>query len=89
MRAIVVLLLMVSSAAAQTGTTTSTTIHNPPPYYTFEPKDDITASELAADFKAMFRALFCHNVIGNGCDPSEDIEALPPNARRHFVKHED
>jgi hypothetical protein len=56
--------------------------------YTFEPKDDITAPELSKAIVAILPALVCHNVLGKGCDPTEKIEALPPEARRHFVLHD-
>ena len=56
-------------------------------YYIYDPKDDITAPELAKVLGAILPALACRNVIGNGCDPTAAIEALPPNARRHFVLH--
>ena len=55
------------------------------PTYTFEPKDDITALELSKVLVAILPALACHNVLG--CDPTNAIEALPDNAKRHFVKH--
>lgn len=56
--------------------------------YTFEPKDDISAPELSKALVAILPALVCHNSLGNGCDPTEKIEALPPEAKRHFVLHD-
>jgi hypothetical protein len=56
--------------------------------YTFEPKDDITAPELSKALIAILPALTCRNALGNGCDPTEKIEALPPEAKRHFVLHD-
>ncbi len=66
-------------------------LYVPPPHhtYTFEPKDDITAPELATALKTLFPAMFCHNVYGIGCDVIDDIDALPPATKRHFVRHDD
>jgi hypothetical protein len=53
--------------------------------YIFDPKDDITAPELAKIMVAIMPAMLCHNVLG--CDVSDAIAALPPEAKRHFVEH--
>jgi hypothetical protein len=58
-----------------------------PPWYTFEPKDDVTALELAQAIKAILPAFACGNAY-DGCDVSAAIEGLPPNVKRHFVRHE-
>ncbi len=59
-----------------------------PHYYTWEPAEDITAYELAIVLKTILPALTCRNVLRNGCDILKAIDNLPPNVKRHFVKHE-
>lgn len=50
--------------------------------YTFEPKGDITAPELALALKAILPIITQRNVFG----PShiELIDKLPPEVKRHF-----
>jgi len=57
------------------------------PTYTFEPKDDVTAPELAKALVAILPAIACSNPLSPRCDVSAAIEALPAEAKRHFVKH--
>ena len=85
-------LLLASSAMAQDGVDTRSNFYWTVPsshprshFYTFEPKDDITAPELSKILVAILPALVCHNMLG--CDPSDNIAALPSEARRHFVEH--
>jgi hypothetical protein len=83
-----VLLAMTASASAQTVSPSAAMVTEwNRPTYTFEPKDDVTASELAKALVVIMPAFVCRNALGHGCDPTEAIEALPDNTKRHFVKH--
>jgi hypothetical protein len=67
--------------------TTNYTVTMATDSYTFEPKDDITAPELAKVFGTLMPAFSCHNSMGYGCDVRGAIAALPPEVARHFVRH--
>lgn len=54
-----------------------------PKYYVWNPKPDITASELAQALVVLMPALACHQF--NCPDIGPAIEALPPEVKRHFV----
>jgi hypothetical protein len=88
--AVRLLLVGVTPAAAQTATMTNEMtdwLHRPT--YTFKPKDDVTAPELAKALVAILPALTCRNPLSDRCDVSDAIEALPAETKRHFVKHGD
>ena len=63
------------------------TISLPDHSYTYEPKDDITAAELAKILGVLMPALTCRNVLG--CDVLDQIDKLPYNVKRLFVLHKD
>lgn len=89
----VLLLASVSVAAAQstlsiTGTDGATmSAVRMPPTYTYEPKPDITAPELSQVVAVLLPALSCRHYFDD-CGVVKRIEALPPEIKRHFVRHE-
>jgi hypothetical protein len=90
---LIALILVLSPAMAADKDIATTTIpfsmlvQLPDHSYTFEPKDDITAPELAQIIKILMPAMVCHNVLG--CDVLPQIDALPDNIRRHFAYHKE
>lgn len=58
----------------------------PTHWYRYEPKEDITAYELATIFKTILPGLTCRNAFSSSCDVLGAIEALPETSRRHFVR---
>jgi hypothetical protein len=77
-------LSLVSPTMAYADGSISLSSIQPTRYYVYEPRPDITAPELAEVFKILLPALTCHNALGNGCDPTAEIEAAPENVKRHF-----
>ena len=59
-----------------------------PPTYTYDPKPDITARELSLVIEAILPALSCRNILGCGDAVLKKIEVMPPEVKRHFVRHE-
>lgn len=57
-------------------------------YYTYDPRPDITAPELAEILRVVMPALACRNVLRPECDIREKIDALPEPVKRHFSFHE-
>ena len=58
-----------------------------PPTYTYEPKPDITAPELSQVIVVLLPALSCRH-YWDDCGVVKRIEELPPEVKRHFVRHE-
>lgn len=72
-----------------TGFTNSTVTSSmtPNPWYSYEPKDDITAKELSKIVEVLLPALSCRHYFDD-CGTVKRIDGLPPEIKRHFVRHD-
>ena len=72
---------LTSGSVAVTNTITT------PPWYSYEPKDDITAPELSKVITLLWPALVCRHYLDD-CGVVKAIDEAPPGVKRHFVRHE-
>ena len=75
-----------TQAFTTTGSATFSTFAMPP-WYSYEPKNDITAHELALVINLLLPALSCRHYFDD-CGVVKSIDDAPPEVKRHFVKHE-
>lgn len=57
------------------------------PWYQYQPKDDITAHEVAIIVNLLLPALACRHYFDD-CGVVKSIDEAPPEVKRHFVRHE-
>jgi hypothetical protein len=72
---------------SKSGSVTFNTTDVAPSWYQYQPKNDITAYELAIVINLLLPAITCRHYFDD-CGVVKSIDEAPPEVRRHFVKHE-